>query len=131
VDGDALPDDDNPYAAPKAPIGPAAFPGGGSGIPRATLVSRSWLARRFRVETPEGTFDVTYEGLGFGERVYVNGRKVASGGGILRWAPRFDFPIGSATASVEVRINIVVGRLIGFRLRLDGSVLYMEGSLGS
>jgi hypothetical protein len=119
--------DDNPYAAPRAPIGPPSGPPDGSGDARATLVGRGWLRRTLLVETPEGPFVVEYAGLGERERVYVNGRLAASGGGWFHSGKRFDFSVGSTQASIEVNINIFIGTLRGLRFGLNGTVIYSEG----
>lgn len=81
------------------------------------------------MSTREGIFLVDYVGIGIGEKVLVDGRIVASSTGIIRFVPRFDFEIGSRPSSIEVNINILLCRMRGFRLRLDGAVLYEEGRL--
>ena len=72
---------------------------------KATLEARSWLRRRLRVDMPDGAFVVHYSGRGIGyESVWVNGTQVPARGDGLWFAPRFEFPLGSTPAAVEVRV---------------------------
>jgi hypothetical protein len=118
--------DDNPYAAPRAPVG---LPFSATGVPGATLLARGYLKRKLLVETHEGSFVVEYAGLGNGERVYVNGRQAVWAGSLFVFASCLEFSVGSTPARIEVDVNVFLGTIRGLRFRLRGEVLYAEGRL--
>jgi hypothetical protein len=93
---------------------------------QAKLLKRSWLRRCLRVDAPEGTFQVEYSGRGFGfESVYVDGRPADRRVG-LWFVPVFQFPLGSQTGAVEVRVWPWL-TIRSFHLLVGDEVVYAEG----
>jgi hypothetical protein len=96
---------------------------------RARLVKRGWLYRCFQVETPEGSFQLEYKGVAWGERILIDGVEVARG---RVWHmhvvdPHVEFSLAGARAAVDVKAWIWCTTR-AFRLTVGGRVLYQEGS---
>ena len=92
----------------------------------ATLIEKKWLFRRLNVVTPEGVFEVAYDGTGAGyESVLIDGNLAVKTISYLWYVPEFNFQIGSLPANIKVRISwkLVISFFI---LEVDGHQLYSE-----
>jgi hypothetical protein len=94
---------------------------------RAERAKGGWLFRAISVETAEELFVVAYNGWGLGyESVSVNGQVVSRESGVLWFAPRFQFFLGTHMAVVRVRVW-PWPTLRSLELFIDGLCVYSEG----
>lgn len=92
----------------------------------ATLVEKKWLFRRLNVVTPEGVFEVAYDGTGAGyESVWIDGNLAVKKTSYLWYVPEFDFKIGCLPAKINVRISWRL-EISFFSLEVDERQLYSE-----
>lgn len=97
----------------------------------ATLQEKKRLFRKFNVVTPEGIFEVVYNGIGMGyELILVEGEIVASASSDLHsgktwFAPKFKFNVGSLLAVIEINVGWLMA-IDSFSLEVDGQQLYAE-----
>ena len=97
----------------------------------ATLQEKKRLFRKFNVVTPEGIFEVAYDGSGMAnEVVLVEGEIVASTAKDLHsgktwFAPKFKFKVGSLLAVIEINVGWLLA-IDSFSLKVDGQQLYVE-----
>lgn len=122
-------DEQNPYASPKfSPLQVLA------GDVSALCKHRGWCSRTIVLE---GLVDaeVRYDGMGFGERVYVNGRLAAKTRFFTHYldnvTPHVDFsidsPDGRVDAALDVRASLFdLLRITKFVLSISGCVVYAE-----
>ena len=98
----------------------------------ATLQEKKRLFRKFNVVTPEGIFEVVYDGSRMAsEVVLVEGEIVASTSSDLHsgktwFSPKFKFKVGSLTAVIEMNVGWLMA-INSFSLQVDGQQLYVEG----
>lgn len=118
---------ENPYSAPLSPLEKDPFTNEPDQY-AARLLAKSWLRRSLLVRTPDGTHEVTYIGIGHGERVLVDGVEVARSRNLFWPAPRLDFQLGALPASAEI-VLWPWQMVRGFALVVDGRPVYGEGSL--
>jgi hypothetical protein len=98
--------------------------------PHAGLRERGWLFRDFVLTVDGREWRVKYQAGGAGEHVLVDGKQVAHGAGLASLVPRHDFVLGDHQGLIELDVRWFV-LIKGFRLSLDGLVLYGEGSLST
>lgn len=95
----------------------------------ATLIERHNFIRVFNVITPDGNFEVIYDGEGLGyERVLVNGEVVSKKKTIWWYAPEFKFEIGSIQAIIYVKVWVWL-KIRSFVLEIGGERVYSEGDI--
>ncbi len=93
----------------------------------AILTEKKWLYREFNVFTPEGVFDLAYDGTGMGfESVLINGKIVARETSYFWYVPEFDFRLGTQPAKISVSVSwrLTIKRL---NFEVNNRVLYSEG----
>lgn len=96
---------------------------------RVTLRRQTWVGVVLLVETECAVFLVEYDGSGFGEKVYVNGRLAVHQ---VEWltlslvAPRIEFELGSHPAAIEVGVWPWLA-IRTFRLIVSGEIVYDNG----
>ena len=91
-----------------------------------TLQKKAWLYRRFDVTTAEGCFKVEYDGKGHGfECVLVKNEIADLKKTVYRFAPRFDFMIGSLPAKLEVLVWLWL-QIKSIKLEVNGQEVYAE-----
>lgn len=92
----------------------------------ANLIEKQRLRRKLNVVTPEGVFEVIYNGDGLGyEEVLVDDRIASRMTSLFWFVPRFEFPIGSLPATIEVSVAASM-KIKGFSLTVAGEVVYSE-----
>src|SRR5918997_6287706 len=92
----------------------------------ATLIEKKWLFRRLNVVTPDGIFEVAYDGTGAGyESVLIDGNLAVKTISYLWYVPEFNFQIGSLPANIQVRISWKLG-ISFFSLTVNGQQLFSE-----
>lgn len=97
----------------------------------ATLQEKKRLFRKFNVVTPEGIFEVAYNGSKLGcESISVEGEVVASTlsdlhTGKVWFTPEFKFKLGSLLAVIEINVNWLM-KIDSFSLEVDGQQLYKD-----
>ena len=92
----------------------------------ANLMEKKWLLRSFHVVSPEGVFEVTYDGKGMGyEEVLVNGEVACRMQSLFWYVPKFDFFIGSLKSQINVSVGASL-QIRSFSLIVDGEVIYSE-----
>ena len=92
----------------------------------ANLIEKKWLWRTFHVVTPEGTFEVVYDGKGLGfEEVLVNGETACRMSSLFWYVPRFDFVIGSFASQINVKVSPLL-QISAFDLIVNDELVYNE-----
>ena len=92
----------------------------------ANLLEKRRLSRDLSVITPEGVFDVKYNGNGMGyEEVLVDGKTAKRTISIWWYVPRFEFNIGNQTAVVNVGVSPLL-KIKRFKLQINGETVYSE-----
>lgn len=89
-------------------------------------VKKSWLRRSIDVSTPTGSFEIAYNGHGFGyESVFVNGELAARKASTLWYVPAFEFDIGEYRATIKVSVSWTL-TIRRFVLEIDGQEVHAE-----
>ena len=92
----------------------------------AELIEKRWLYRRFQVLSPNGTFDVVYNGGGIGyEEILVNWQIACRRQSYLWYVPEFEFKIGNANAKITVSIWIWL-QIRSFNFEIEDESIYSE-----
>src|SRR5438105_532948 len=92
----------------------------------AKRVRAGLLKRVLEVTTPDGVFEVEYNGRGVGnECIRVDGVEATRVQGTFWFVPRFEFLLGGRSAAVEVSVCpwLTLG---SFHLTVEGTLLYCE-----
>lgn len=121
---------DNPYRS-------ARFTGPGVLLERelvpgakSRLLSSGLLYRRIQVEAPiQAT--VEFHGRSLWDVVKVDGQIAAAVFSWYRITPRFEFAVAATGRELPVVVEMRLGRFLrikGFRLLVDGAVVYREGT---
>jgi len=91
----------------------------------AKLIAKRLLYRKFHVLSPNGSFEVVYNGGGMGyEEILVNGA-IASRRSNLWFVPEFEFKIGNASAKITVSVWVWL-RFRSFNFEIEGESVYSE-----
>lgn len=92
----------------------------------ANLIEKKWLWRTFHVVSPEGVFEVIYNGKGIGyEEIIVNGEVACRLLSHFWYVPKFDFLIGNLESQVNVRVWAWL-QIRSFDLVINGETVYLE-----
>lgn len=92
----------------------------------ANLIEKKWLWRTLHVVTPEGTFEVVYDGKGFGfEEVLVNGEVACRKSSFFWYVPQFDFAIGNLASRIDVQVSPLL-QISAFDLFVNDELVYTE-----
>lgn len=92
----------------------------------ANLLGKERLSRSLSVVTPEGVFDVVYDGNGLGyEQVLVNGETAKRTISVWWYVPKFEFNIGNQNAVVKVGVSPLL-KISRFSLDIEGETVYSE-----
>ena len=92
----------------------------------ANLIEKHWLYRTFNVITPEGLFEVVYNGHGLGfEEVIVNGEIASRVESYFWYVPKFKFNIGNSPAKIEISVWAWF-QIRHFNLEINGESVYDE-----
>lgn len=99
----------------------------------AELRQRKLFRRVLLITCPEGLWEVTYNGRGYGfESVDVNGVEVVRRSGWGRMSQRYEFRLGERCVALSVAVplwcELLPVRDLNFvRLEVDGEIVYEEG----
>lgn len=92
----------------------------------ANLIEKHRLSRKFNVITPEGVFEVIYNGEGMGyEEIIVDNQIASRMKSYLWYVPRFEFFIGSSPAIVEVSVSNW-HKIVHFTVVIANETVYTE-----
>ena len=92
----------------------------------ANLIEKHRLSRRFNVITPEGVFELVYNGEGMGYEEIIIDNKIASRIKSYVWyVPKFEFFIGSLPAKVEVSVSGWL-KISCFSIIINNETVYTE-----
>jgi hypothetical protein len=92
----------------------------------ANLIEKRRLFRKINVVTPEGVFEVIYNGQGLGyEEIVVNNEIANRTNSYFWYVPEFEFRLGNLPAKVNVSVSVQM-KIKQFSLTVSGEEIYTD-----